>query len=134
MWSCEFCGHQNSLDLEQEELPKSEQEHCQFVLEAPPKADEKSKEKEKAQTPPVIVFCIGTRLCLCLFACILSLVAGSALCFLLTSVVVSCADISGSMCVTTEVPGHVDLSARLPSRAVDEDVRALSGGVNQVCV
>jgi len=68
VWKCEFCGYQNVVNLDDEELPKSDA--VDFVVEPAPV---QSKEEQN------IVFCI---------------------------------DISGSMCVTTEVPRNTKLNKR----------------------
>eukprot|EP01113_Clastostelium_recurvatum_P035404 TRINITY_DN4934_c0_g1_i4.p1 TRINITY_DN4934_c0_g1~~TRINITY_DN4934_c0_g1_i4.p1 ORF type:complete len:930 (-),score=159.59 TRINITY_DN4934_c0_g1_i4:32-2821(-) len=67
IWVCEFCGHENSIDLDPAELPSKEAEIVEYLITPPPVAE--------------------------------GGVAGDT-----DNLVVYCIDISGSMCVTTEVP------------------------------
>jgi hypothetical protein len=85
LWTCEFCGMLNSVDLDEEEVPKKSEEEAklgevadekgftvEYILE-PAAVDEDAKGPESSG---IVVFCI---------------------------------DVSGSMCVTQEVQGDFNL-------------------------
>ena len=98
LWTCEFCGHANALDLDDEELPKAES--VDYILTPAPAAV--AAEQDAAR----IVFCVDT---------------------------------SGSMCVTTAVPGSFKLKhdkraevARELNRENFNQVRAADRGVTYV--
>jgi hypothetical protein len=77
VWNCEFCGHKNELDLDAEEIPKSDSRD--YVIEPAP---EDGKEKQDG----AVIFVVDT---------------------------------SGSMCVTTEVPGNVRIKGLRQRAAPD---------------
>jgi len=80
-WNCEFCGTYTRLELDEGELPVPEAKAVDFVIEPAPSAlaEGTAAAAEAAQGP------------------------GAA------GMVVFVLDVSGSMCVTTEVPGKVAL-------------------------
>ncbi|XP_061176776.1 circularly permutated Ras protein 1-like [Saccostrea echinata] len=84
IWNCEFCGTENELDIEEEEIPGTND--VTFMLEPAPST------------------------------------ASSSLSGKDESLVIFCVDISGSMCVTSTVPGRINLRgsvARLQSLNTD---------------
>ncbi|XP_062566658.1 circularly permutated Ras protein 1-like [Saccostrea cucullata] len=84
IWVCEFCGTENELDIEEEEIPGSND--VTYMLEPAPST------------------------------------ASSSLSGKDESLVIFCVDISGSMCVTSTVPGRINLRgsvARLQSLNTD---------------
>ena len=85
-WNCEFCGHQNMIHIEDEEMPK--EDTIDFLLEPAPELNEKLGE---------------------------------------TNTVLFIVDISGSMCVTTEVQGKISLKGAFNAKDLNID----TGGEQQ---
>lgn len=92
LWKCEFCSHENKVELAVEELPKTEARD--YVLEPAP------ENKDMQQSEGTVIFCI---------------------------------DISGSMCVTKQIPGKFKLKGANPANIdIPNDLRAdFVEGVNQ---
>lgn len=101
VWTCEFCGHANVLDLVDDELPTSEV--MEYVLAPPPMPEPGEGQGAEAAGDAG---------------------AGAAD----SSQVLFCIDISGSMCVTSEIEGDVKLRGAAAGFDPEADLAALGLG------
>ena len=59
IWNCEFCCHKNKVQIEPEEIPKSDA--VNYILEAAPYVEEKKESTvkgEQSQSEISVVYCI----------------------------------------------------------------------------